>query len=93
METKLGKWGQVLQFHVIIGKVLLILKYLGLKETNMGVNCGEDYLVRQDGRKLLCSRMRVKEEEKSVAGRGLYVQVTRTKSAKGSKFLKKMMNY
>lgn len=55
----------------------------------MGVNCEEDCLISKDGRKLLCHAVRVKEDNQHETGTRLYVQVTQTRDAKGSRVIKK----
>lgn len=70
VQSKLGDQSQMLQFHVIAGKIQPILGYPGLKEMHMEVDCGKYFLVSQDGKKLLCHEVRVKEEEKGVTSKG-----------------------
>lgn len=55
VEIKLGELSRHLQFHVIEGKVQPILGYPGLKEMNLGIDCGEDCLLRKDGKKIVVS--------------------------------------
>lgn len=89
MNTKQRYWSELLEFHVIKGRVQPILKYTRLKEMGMGVDCEEDCLTSKDGRKLLCHVMKVRGEEKHETSEGLYVKVTHSKDAKGSRVTKK----
>lgn len=89
VETTLGDWSKVLQFHVSAGKVQPILGFSGLKELDMGVDCGADCLTRKDGKKLYCHAVRLKEQEQSGTAKSLcYVKVTQTCDAKGSKLVR-----
>lgn len=89
VEAQFGEWTRELSFHVINGKVQLILGYPRLKDLGMTVDCTEDCLHNKSGKKILCHAVRVKGTDKSMASGSSYVKVTQTRDAKGSKVTRK----
>lgn len=89
VETHLGKWMGMLQFHVTSEKVQPILGYPRLKKLGMTVDCQEDCLHNKNGKRIVYHAVGVKGQDQRMADRSAFVKVTHTKDAKGSKVRRK----
>lgn len=54
IQTQVGEWKQKLCFHVVNGRVLLILGYPGLKSLQLTVDCKDNILTSWNGKVLIC---------------------------------------